>query len=159
MVARVSQRFDIWVGFWDAVRCDAGDAGDAGDDGECSGVASPTSSSQGERARSAWTTITEGGKLPVFLHATHTNGGCTIASAVALATRCPGETSIGASVPAGSIAAARHNKSISWQNSLKPRQQQQRPRKLEHDAIAEAGAPSLAGPLGGNHLSSTCPDS
>ena len=39
----------------------------------------------------------------------------------------------------------------SWQNSLKPRQQQQRPRKLEHDATAEAGAPSLAGPLGGNH--------
>ena len=48
----------------------------------------------------------------MFLHATHTNGGCTIASAVALATRCSGETSIGASVPAGSIAAARHNKSI-----------------------------------------------
>ncbi len=35
----------------------------------------------------------------------------------------------------------------SWQNSLKPRQQQQRPRKLEHDATAEAGG----GALGGNH--------
>ena len=35
----------------------------------------------------------------------------------------------------------------SWQNSLKPRQQQQRARKLEHDATAEAGG----GALGGNH--------
>ena len=148
MVARVSQRFDIWVGFWDAVRCDAGDAGDAGDDGECSGVASPTSSSQGECVRSACTTITEGGKLSaLLLCATHTNGGCTIASAVVLATRCSGETSVVVSVPVASIAAARHNNSISRQNSLKPRQQQQRARKLEHDATAEAGG----GALGGNH--------
>ena len=130
------------------MRCDAGDAGDAGDDGECSGVASPTSSSQGECVRSACTTITEGGKLSaLLLCATHTNGGCTIASAVVLATRCSGETSVVVSVPVASIAAARHNNSISRQNSLKPRQQQQRARKLEHDATAEAGG----GALGGNH--------
>ena len=51
------------------------------------------------------------------------------------ATRCSGKTSVVASVPVASIAAARHNKSISWQNSLKPRQQQQRPRKLEHELL------------------------